>query len=275
MKTKKCDQNSLVDKRKYELTWPGLPIKYLILSTKNYIVFLDYENDLDWQTSDEFENRTLSTEQKCGYNQIKNEIDSTGSIPIGNLDEKIVIGFKIQLGEALIRAFESDFDNAHKMVMHAQDFINKRSIEQSRFMFLTSCGLSAGISAIIFLLLWLIRDSIILAIGETFLYLTLASLIGGIGALLSVILRMGNSNLDFNASKKLHYIEGSSRVVAGMISALLISLCIKTQILLPIISNIESTHLAMILGGLVAGASERFAPSIINKLDGEPKINEK
>lgn len=257
-----------MDKRQYEKDWPGLPVKYLIIATKKYIVFLDEENDLDWQTSDEFDNRELTSDQKKEYNHVKNEIDSSESVPLNNLDEKVIISFKKQIGEALIRAFESDFENAKKMVKIAQDYILKRNIEQSRYMFLTSCGITSIISIFCFILLWLSRDFFISLIGETVFFITLSSLIGSLGALLSVILRMGKSNLDYNASKKLHYLEGSSRILAGIISALIVSLCIKTQILLPIFTKIESTNIAMILGGLIAGASERFAPSIINKLDG-------
>lgn len=272
MRKKELNKN---DKKEYEKDWPGLPIKYLIISTKQFIVFLDEENDLDWQLSDDFENRELTFEQKKEYNQVKNTIDSLESVPIDNLDEKTIINFKKQLGEALIRAFESDFENAKKMVELAQEFIIKRNIEQSRFMFLTSCGASASLALALFIILWFFRDYFCLSLGVSVFYTTLASLIGGLGALLSVILRMGKSNLDYNASKRLHYLEGSSRVVAGMISALIISLCIKTQILLPIFTKIESANIAMILGGLVAGASERFAPAIISKLDGITNKEEK
>lgn len=257
-----------MDKRQYEIDWPGLPVANLIIASKKYIVFLDEENDLDWQTSDEFDNRELTAEQRKDYNQVKNEIDSSESIPLNYLDEKVVISFKKQIGEALIRAFECDYENAKKMVKIAQDYILKRNIEQSRYMFLKSCAISSFISVFLFILLWLFRDFFLSIMGKTVFYITLSSLIGALGALLSVILRMGKSNLDYNASKKLHYLEGSSRIIAGIISALIVSLCIKTQILLPIFTKIESTNIAMILGGLIAGASERFAPSIINKLDG-------
>lgn len=256
-----------MDERQYVTDWPGLPVQYLIIATKKYIVFLDKDNDLDWKTTDAFDERELTAEQKVGYNEVKNEIDSIECIPTDNLDDKIVISFKKQLGEALVRAFESDFENGKKMVLHAKEFILKRSVEQSRFMFLTSCALTTLVSLILFIVLWVTKEFTINLLGETVYYSTLSSLIGGLGALLSVILRMGKSKLDFNASRKLHYLEGSSRVVAGMISALIIAICIKTGILLPIFAKIDSTHLAMVLGGIVAGASERFAPSIINQLD--------
>lgn len=257
-----------MDKKQYEIDWPDLPIKYLIIASKKYIVFLDEENDLDWQTTEEFDNRPLTTEEKKEYNQVKNDIDSSESIPLNYLDEKVVISFKKQVGEALIRAFECDFDNARKMIKLAQEYILKRSIEQSRYMFLISCGSTSFISISFFILFWLFRNFLLPITGESVFYVALSSLIGALGALLSVILRMGKAHLDYNASKKLHYLEGSSRIIAGIISALIVSLCIKTQVLLPIFTKIESANIAMILGGLIAGSSERFAPSIINKLDG-------
>lgn len=259
-----------MDLKNYENDWPGLPIKYLIIaSKKKYIVFIDHENDLDWQTSDEFDERELTEDERKGYNEVKNEIDSTESIPLDNISDKIVQNFKKQLGEALIRAFEKDYENAHKMVLKAKEFILKRSIEESRFMFLTSCGTTALVSLILIIILWLTRDCARNLLGEGVYFLLITSLVGSIGALLSVILRTGKFNLDFNASKKLHYLEGTSRIVAGMISAVIVGICIKTGLLLPVFSKIESTNIAMILGGLIAGASERFAPSIIDKLDNQ------
>src|SRR5690606_35887033 len=130
--------------------------------------------------------------------------DSAECIPSDNLDEKIVISFKKQLGEALIRAFEKDFENANKMVSKAKEFVFKRSVEESRFLFLTSCAIATLISMIAFILLWLTKVYSINIFGGTLYYSMLASLTGALGALLSVILRMGKSNLDFNASKKLH-----------------------------------------------------------------------
>jgi len=264
-----------MDKRDYEKDWPGLPIKYLIVASKEYIVFLDHENDIDWKTSDAFDAQPETPEEKKEYYSAKNEIDSAESTPINHIDEKVVIGFKRQLGEALVRAFEGDYDNARKMVKLAQDFILQRNIEQSRFMFLISCGVTTAVALLIAIIFWLIREPLIVNIGNTAFFIVLSVLIGSFGALLSVILRMGKTILDYNASKKLHYLEGSSRVIAGMISAFIVALCIKTGILLPIFTKIESTNIAMVLGGLIAGASERFAPSIINKLDGVTNSNKK
>lgn len=264
-----------MDKRDYEEDWPNLPIKYLIVASNDYIVFLDNANDIDWKTSDAFDAKEETLEEKKEYYSVKNEIDSAECTPLDHLDEKIIIGFKKQLAEALVRAFEGDFENAREMVKLAQDYIYKRNIEQSRYMLLVSCGLTTAVAILVSAIFWICRESLIFDIGNTVFYIILSVLIGSLGALLSVILRMGKTTLDYNASKKLHYLEGSSRIIAGMISAFIVTLCIKTGILLPIFTKIESTNIAMVLGGLIAGASERLAPSIISKLDGVTITNKK
>ena len=259
---------SKMDKRDYEKDWPGLPIGYLIISTKDYIVFLDHENDIDWKTSDAFDAKVQTPQEKKEYYLTKNEIDSAENIPTNHLEKKVIIGFKRLLGEALVRAFECDNENARKMVKLAQDYVFQRNIEQSRYMFLTSCLFTTALSLIIGVLCWTFREFLILNIGNTAFYVILSVLVGSLGALLSVILRIGKTVLDFNATKDLHYLEGLSRILAGMISAFIVALCIKVGILLPIFTKLQSTNIAMLLGGLVAGASERLAPSLISKLDG-------
>ena len=155
-----------MDKREYEEQWPGLPINYLIVASDDYIVFLDYENDIDWKTSDEFDAKELTPEEKNKYFAVKNEIDSAETIAINHIDDKVVIAFKRQLGEALVRVFEGEYENASNMVKLAQDYILKRNIEQSRYMFLMSCGSTTLIAILVSVLFWLFRDSIISIISK-------------------------------------------------------------------------------------------------------------
>ena len=256
-----------MEKQNYEIEWKNLPIEYLIVSNSGkYVVFLDKDCDLDWETTDEYDN-VVSEEQKKKFNIIKNEVDRLESIPLEHLDEKIRINYKRQLGEALVRAFDFDYENAHKMLEHAEAFICKRNVEESRVMFMQSSGIATAIALIAIAVLWLFKDFFSQLLGVTVFYLSISFFAGAVGAFLSVIMRLGKFKPDYNASKRLHYFEGVCKILAGMISALIVALCIKSAILLPVFTQIESTYIAMILGGLVAGASERFVPSIISKLD--------
>jgi len=256
------------DLREYEKNWPGLPIKYLVLSTEEFIVFLDDVYDLDWKTTVDFENRELSVEDKKNFNSVCNEIAYLESIPLDDLKEKTIINYKRQIGEALVRNFRNDYYNAHKMLELAKDYIIDRNADKSRFLYLKASGLITLIAISFGSLSWLFRDLIINIIGITAFYLWLSFLIGSLGAYLSITLRMGKTNLDYHATKKLHYMEGTTKVFAGMISGLLVALCIKAGILLPVFEKVGSTHLAMVIGGLIAGASERLAPSLIRKIEG-------
>jgi len=248
--------------------WDNLPIKYLILSCQDFIVFIDSENDLDWKTTDQFDKREICPEKLVELNSILNSTARVESIPTDKLQEKVVVNFKRQVGEALVRAFEDDFDNATQMIEAAEEFVTNRNIEQSRYIYLTGSAIAVTGLSLVGVILWLLRDWVTNLLGTTGFYLGLSMICGALGAFLSIILRMGKEKLDFHASKELHYLESLSRLSAGMISAFLIALTIKAGILLPVINKIDSMHTAMLLGGLVAGSSERLAPSIIKKIDG-------
>lgn len=258
------------DLRDYEITWPGLPIKHLILACDDFIVFLDPDNDIDWKTTDAYDivRSVLPIDDKTRLNKIKNEISSLESFPTHDLPIKVIVDYKRQLAEALVRTFDFDYDNAERMLLVAKKYIIDRNTDKSRYMYLKASGLITLLVAIIGLIMWLSRVIIVSATGQTVFFVLLAISAGSLGAYLSIIQRIGKANIDYNASKELHYLEASTKIVAGMISALIIALSIKAGILLPIFTKISSTGLAMVLGGLIAGASERLVPSIISKVDG-------
>jgi ribosomal protein S24E len=233
---------------------------------------LDNENDLDWKTTDDFDGRNLSDLEKKEYNDVMNEIASIESIPCYDLEERIIQNFKRQVGEALVRNLQKDYTNAKNMLSIAKQYVIDRSAEKSRYLYLMASGCCTSIFVLIGILLWLTRCFWIEVLSETVFYLMISLIAGSIGAFLSIILRMGKTNLDYHASKRLHYSEACTKIIAGMIGALLVSLCIKCEIILPVFSKTDFTYLSMIIGGIVAGASERLVPSIINKLDG--KTNE-
>ena len=161
-----------------------------------------------------------------------------------------------------------DYINAQKMLQLAKEYIIDRNGDKSRFLYLKASGIATLFAISIGSTSWIIRLFLINLIGVTVFYLWLSFLIGSLGAYLSITLRMGKTNLDYHATKKLHYMEGITKVFAGMISALLVALCIKSGILFSVFDKVGSTHIAMIIGGLIAGASERLAPSLIKKIEG-------
>ncbi len=249
-------------KQDYQKDWPDVNIGFLILSCpKQFVVFLDPENDLDWKTSDSYDKK-MSNEERKSLDKITTRLSGLEHFFRPNLSKEIIIEFKKQLGEALALALNKNYEQAEKMLNLAEEYIHDRQIETSRYLFLKG-SLIAGFVVVCIILLIFAKHS---SLSTDSFYSILALLLGGLGALFSVILRMGYSFPNYNASKKLHYLEGGCRIIAGILSSLFIILCIKSKVLLFLINHDNTDYHILLLCGFIAGASERLAPSLLTKL---------
>ena len=185
--------------------------------------------------------------------------------------ESIRLNFKRMVGEAVARSLDHDYKNADQMLSQAESFISARNDEIARSWYLSSSGITSGLLLIVGLALWLTRDWLKLYLGELPFFVIISSIAGAQGALLSVVLRMGKSTVDVLAGKRIHFLEGVFRIIAGTISASIVSLAVYAGVLLPIFSQIQKQNIAMVLAGLIAGASERLVPSLIEKVQPESR----
>jgi len=65
----------------------------------------------------------------------------------------------------------------------------------------------------------------------------------------------------------LHYMEGTSRVIAGSLSGLLMYFAVISGQLLPALLESSNPELAILFVAILSGASERWAPSIVSHLE--------
>ncbi|MBF0550436.1 MAG: hypothetical protein HQK60_07865 [Deltaproteobacteria bacterium] len=257
----------------YEKQWPGLDIKHLVISTDSFIVWVDPELDVDWATNDSFDKD--GPKDEAAHHQILNRAASIECIPIEHISETVRLSFKRMLGEGIARSLEHDYENAKKMLDSAEAFIQARNGELARSWYLSGSFRTAGLAIIAGLVLWLIRDYAVPFLGQTLFDLMIASVAGATGALLSVIMRMGDATLDSAAGRNMHLLESASRIVAGMISAIVVASAIKADLIFPIFSKLSCPQVAIVLAGLVAGSSERLAPSIIRKIESKTEDTDK
>jgi hypothetical protein len=247
------------------LKWPGLNVYHLILETEDFIVCLDPELDVDWQTSAKYDQSGHKDPKR--YNEVLNRAAALECIPNDHHRRSIRLNFKRMVGEGVARALEHHHDCADEIHDTAKAYITHRNVELARFWQLsTACviGTAAATGAVV---AWAVRTDLTKWLGETGFYLIFASLIGALGAVLSMIFRMGKSHPSSEAPRKLHILEAISRVVAGCVSGLLIAAAVKVGLILPVVGNGGSLHLAMLLLSLAAGASERWAPSLIASIE--------
>jgi hypothetical protein len=252
--------------------WSQLEVHYLILQTEGFIVFLDPALDVDWKTTPEYD--AAAPKDLSQRNEILNRAASLECVPNDHHKKNVRLNFKRMLGEGVARSLDSDYDSANGILDQAQAYIGDRNVETARVWQLsTGCGLGIVV-AFGAVLLWMCRVPLIGAWGESAYFLLLAAAAGCLGAVLSMIFRMGDSFPTSEAPKTLHMLEAASRVFAGSISGILIAGSVEIGLILPVFERTGELHGAMLVAAMASGASERWAPSLIARLEGSSKKNQ-
>lgn len=248
-----------------EEKWGWLDVKYLIVDTQEYIVFIDSEYDIDWKTTDKYDGEGHKDLSK--HNDVMNTVALYECKPISDFDEKTRLDYKRLLGEAVARSLSHDYVKATNILQHAYSYLKDRGKELSRKWYLYQSGKITAIFFFIGVFAWIFREYAIAVIGIKAFYFFLSMISGALGAFLSIIFRMGNENLDCLAGREIHKLESTCRIIAGMLSAFFGALLVRADLFLPIFSKIDSIEVAVVLVGFVAGMSERFAPSLLAKVE--------
>jgi hypothetical protein len=252
--------------------WADVEYNTLILLTKDYIVCIDPKKELFWDTTPSFDDKHYvdSKFDRTKHSDIFSEVALLEAHARKDLDEGTRIELLCLIGNAVVFCFDFDYTTAQKALAAARQFLMERSEEISRSWYLTAsfvttfCFMASG------LIMWTARSWVERVVGDTVLWLCLSGVAGATGALLSVILRSGNLNVQSSAGRRLHYLEGSSRIAAGVLSGLIVSLAIKTGLILASLAPNQPRSM-MILAAMAAGASERLATSIIAQIDSGDK----
>lgn len=253
----------------YHEQWAHHSVGFLIRATKDYVVHIDKDGKLDWETTPDFDGeiKKRPDEQKSMLGAVIGEICLAESIPLRDFSDEVKHHYLKLLGEALVHWISGDAGLSHKMVEGALAYLRERSAETSRRWYLSAGITSAGLFCIVGILAWLCRIQMIDILDLNGFMLLLATCSGAIGAMFSIIVRSGNLTFNASAGRRLHYLEASSRITAGAISAVIAYLAVKSEFILGAILHSTENSMLLFLATLAAGTGERFASSIISKFD--------
>ena len=245
--------------------WQELPIKFLILATATFVVFIDEEGDLDWETTDEYDEEGHEDDE--AHHQILNEAARLETTPCTGLPTDMCLHFKRLVGEGIARSLEHDYSAARLMLKRAAEYIVARSQETSRRWFLAASFQAVAPFVLVGVWVWTCRGFFRPLLGEVAFWLCLAAVAGSIGALLSVISRTGNQRYDSASGRLAHTLEATSRIVAGAVSGIAVGLAVHSQIVFGTLTAGGKMSAVLILAALASGASERLAPSILARME--------
>lgn len=231
-------------------------IQYEIDDNKKegYIVFIDEAYDIDWIDcrTDFFNAEELKQKQ-----QLIAKLDAVHMEPCTNIstENKLVFKKKLAIGYELVMV--KCFDEVDNVIDECRCFIASRNKEVSRNLFLTA---SAPIA---------ILALIAMVINVDFVNWHPAWMCGfcsGIlGAFVSIWTRYGKTSMTGLSSKLLHWEEALCRLLVGAVFAFIATLTVKCGLLLGSIDVSLIIYTNSIVG-FVAGFSERFVPSLVEKI---------
>ena len=230
-------------------------IHTLISKSPTYIVYLDEDLYVEWACS-----CSSSESLAAGWADVLNRISMLEAVPVDCLTREQVLSFRRMVGEGVARLYDvrTSTASATAALDLAEAWVTARNREVSRRWYLTASGTAAGMVGLVAVLLWLFRFSAHDRISREAFQIVFGGMLGGVGALLSVIWRSTELNLDPAAGKKLHYMEGAARVVAGGLGAMLIALAYKANIC----TRIRGHHhtLVPVVGGVLHDCRSKRAP---------------
>lgn len=113
--------------------WNSKNKKILVVSTRGYVVFIDDDGDVDWETTTQYDD---GASQNAKYdlkthNRILNDAVCLEVSPCASFDIETKLHFKRLIGEAMACSFDHDYENAQKMLDAAHTFFRARSEELS------------------------------------------------------------------------------------------------------------------------------------------------
>jgi hypothetical protein len=236
-------------------------IKTLILATHFFIVFVATDLSIQWRTTNGYvaPEHLGDVLNKVAVLEVRSQFISD-PVALGNI--------RRQIAESLARCLDGQsIKSSWTALKEVEIEIGKRNKETSWSWYFSTAYKLTLACAVTLAIMWFFRVWVRGVLGHTAFDVVLGALCGAVGALLSVTTRGDRLVMDANAGRKLHQLEGVSRIGAGVGGALFAGLAIKSGLILGG-AHLAGNPLALILAcSIAAGASERLVPSLVKTFE--------
>jgi hypothetical protein len=243
--------------------------KRIIRITGKYIVYIDKQNNIDWETTEDYD-ASRTDEGRRENEKVLSQCLIAEHKPTAGLSDSVVLSFKIIIGEAIVNCLESNCEGSLEILKQADEFRLDRVVEKSRGWYLSY---SVFISGLLIIAVLTVMSCTECLSEETLWHIRIGAWAVA-GACLSIILRSGRLQHASYAGRQLHFIESGCRILGGFISGQIVYLGIKSGVLFSSLVSADNASYVISFLALLAGASERFAPSIITKVEEAPSFQE-
>jgi hypothetical protein len=237
-------------------------ILFLIDSEVDYIVYVADDLFAQWSMTENY-GKTISA-----FATISNRVNQLETLSMTSLrkpQRKAIAGM---LAEAMARVIgDKNETKAREVLGMAESYYYARSAENARAWYIGGASLIAIPTLFIAGILWFQKTHAISLVGNNAHEVALGTLLGGIGALFSILRRTEKIQMDPTAGPFIHYIESISRVLAGNIGAFIIALAIKANFIIGFTQGTGYSLPLLLAICTCAGASEMIVPGFIKRIE--------
>jgi hypothetical protein len=244
----------------------GVTEKNLVYSCSNFVVFLDCELDVDWESDPSYDIATLnSIFQNPLWGKIDGERAELEAIEMAHLRQSQKVGFRRQIGTGMCLALSGQLEGALKAMASARAYIGKCNREISRTWILLSASLATLVT------------TVLLAVGFIFISsvsrqeLIVAAIAGTLGSWVSISSRLSSLAVEPGDGWLLHLSETGRRIVLGAVAGPLVLLGARQGLVLTYFAHAGFAGAALV--GVASGILERLLPEMAGKLadDSQPR----
>ena len=223
------------------------------------IVYIDANDDINWRIEKEI---NLTEEDQKNRNKAMSKLRIAQSFPVQNLPHDEILNYKKMLGMGYNAALLKDWEEVDVAIREAEKYRDDRNKERSRYIVLTAATLYVMAFCIVdaFALHYLEKEAEIVGM-----------LMGAVGAYVSIWMRYGKMDMTGLGTKGLHRLEAFSRILIGVIFALVVVFMVHSKIIFGNIENAADMTCLMAILGFCAGFSEKWIPSILERFMSESK----
>jgi hypothetical protein len=237
-------------------------IEFLIDCDVDYIVYVADDLFAQWSMTEKY-GRPISAFATIS-NRV-NQLETLSLTSLRNYQRKALAGL---LAEAMARIIgDKNEEKALEVLEMAESFYYARSAENARAWYVGGALITASISFIAVLFLWLLKGLAISTLGNNAFEVLLGTTVGGIGALLSILTRNQKIVMDPTAGPFIHYVESVARVLAGNIGAFIVAVGLKGNLILGFTQITNYSLATLITICTCSGASERIVPGFIKRVE--------
>src|SRR5208282_4294644 len=111
--------------------WPGIQVEHLILEATDFVVWIDKDVDIDWQTSQKYDE--AGPKDPTEWNAVLNRVAALECIRNDHHSRNIRLNFKRMIGEGVARGLDHDYESAKNILEQAGSYISDRNVEIARY----------------------------------------------------------------------------------------------------------------------------------------------